>query len=110
MNNSKLLESNVKEKFFKCICGSHGLEIIHYTEFFEDSKANFEEFYFNCWELGRNNDNIMGFKERLRWCWQILKTGNPFADSISLSKIQIKDIINFLYNEVKDPNSPEKVQ
>lgn len=98
------IEQNENTKFFRCVCGSHGLEIVHYKEKWGNPQQFHEDFYFNCWELGRNNDNIMGYKERLRWCWNIIKTGNPFADSISLSKEQVKDIINFLYYKVEDPN------
>ena len=62
--------------FVKCECGTHAFEIQRYDEGDED-----KGFYLSFWHYGRIN-SPMKWKERLRWCWRILRTGDPWADGI----------------------------
>jgi hypothetical protein len=66
--------------FTKCECSSHILEVRRYDYCDEGDKG----FYFTHWNYGRVN-HPMGWKERIRWCWRILHTGDPWADSIVVS-------------------------
>ena len=85
--------------FIMCDCSSHMFQIERY---YEDKRDN--GFNLAIWHYGHNG-NIRRWKERLRWCWRILKTGNPWADSIIITNEKAKEISNFILNEV---NSHEK--
>lgn len=61
--------------FIKCDCSEHLLEVQRY-QYDNDDKG----FYFSIWK--RNRLQPMNFLERIRWCWRILRTGDPWADSI----------------------------
>ena len=83
----------MKSRFYKCSCSSHLLEID--TSFRSDG----EDTYFSIWELGRSSDR-MSLLERIRWCFHVIKTGKPWADSVCLNDKQLKEIIKQLKNEI----------
>ena len=87
-----------KELFLKCSCGTHGLQVNHEDDFCEEVE-------FSYWQ--RYLDGRLGFKERLRWAWRILRTGNPWADHITLDQEDKEKLINFLM--VCKPNKQESV-
>jgi hypothetical protein len=64
--------------FIKCECSEHLLEAQKY-EYDDNDKG----FYFSIWK--RNRSQPMTFLERIRWCWRILRHGDPWADSIVVS-------------------------
>jgi hypothetical protein len=99
---NKIIKSKIEEKFFKCSCYSHALEIVYMVEKYENDKNSYEDFYFNLWEMGRGDNNIMSWRWRFRWMWHILKTGKPYTDGIILTKEQIIDIVKFLNEQLKD--------
>jgi len=99
---NKIIKSKIEEKFFKCSCYSHALEIVYMVEKYENDKNSYEDFYFNLWEMGRGDNNIMSWRRRFRWMWHILKTGKPYTDGIILTKEQIIDIVKFLNEQLKD--------
>lgn len=77
--------------FEKCACSAHTLEIQKYcyeTEYDEG-------FYISIWHLGRGSNN-MCWRERLRWVWRIICTGNPWADSVILSNKQAKKLADYI--------------
>ena len=80
-------------KFYKCTCHTHALEVD--TSFRKDEG----EVWFSIWERGRATDKL-SWKERIRWCLHIIKTGNPWGDSVSLNEEQIKELVEQL-NENK---------
>ena len=86
-----------KSHFTKCECSSHLLEVERY--FYEDvgeTETTVDDgFNFVCWNYGHDG-NIKGWKERFRWCWRILKTGNPWADSIIASNKNAREIAEFI--------------
>lgn len=82
----------MKSRFYKCSCSSHLLEID--TSF----RSGGEDTYFSIWELGRSSGN-MRWSERIRWCFRILKTGNPWSDSVCLNKEQVNEIIEQLKHD-----------
>lgn len=79
-------------KFYKCSCGAHALEID--TSFRKEEG----ETYFSIWELGRCSD-VLSWRERLRWCWRIIKTGKPWADSVVLKDEQVRELVEQLKND-----------
>jgi hypothetical protein len=76
-------------KFYKCSCHSHALEID--TSFREEEG----EVYFSIWQYSRINPSL-SIRERIRWCWRILTTGNPWGDSVCLKQEQCDEIIEQL--------------
>jgi hypothetical protein len=99
---NKIIKSKIEEKFFRCSCHTHALEIVYMVEKYENDKDSYEDFYFNFWEMGRGDNNIMSWRQRFRWIWHILKTGKPYTDGIILTKEQIIDIVKFLNEQLKD--------
>ena len=93
MKTSNIVEP--ESHFTKCDCHSHVLEIERY-EYDKFDKG----FNITCWHYGHDG-NIRGFKERLRWCWHILKTGKPWADSIIVTDEKAKEIANFITSKLK---------
>lgn len=77
----------MKNTFFaKCCCGCSGVEIEDQTED--------KEFFFSMWTYGI--DGVMDWKQRLRWCWNIIKTGTPWVDHTILSDVKAKEMAEFI--------------
>jgi hypothetical protein len=68
----------------KCECGAESLEIKKEDDMFEVS----------LWRLGRVP--LMSIKERIRWCWHILRNGYPWTDSIILTNKNAKMISDYI--------------
>jgi len=77
---------NKDQKFIMCDCHSHALVV----ERFDD-----EEVYIALFERGLNGRKL-SFRERIKWCWQILRHGNPWNDLIVLNKEKQKELAEFL--------------
>ena len=90
--NKKEFTSSI---FTKCECSSHMLQTERYY-FDKDDKG----FDFSIWVYGHNG-NIKRWKERFRWCWRILRTGNPWADSIIATDERALELANFILSELK---------
>ena len=86
-------KTEANSMFQKCLCTTHLLEVEHYN----DSDIGLEEVGFNItvWRLG-NEDKLYSIKERIRWCWHVLTTGKPWADSVILSEEQACNIASFI--------------
>ena len=82
-----------KSDYIKCDCGSELICIEGWP-----SETGEKAIYISLWEQGNHNNNALTIFDRLRWCWQILKTGRPFTDEIIL----YKDGIEQLYQVVKE--------
>ena len=81
----------MKNLFIKCECCGEALEISYDEEL--------DSIELSIWTYGHNN--VMGWRERLRWCWRILRTGNPWGDHVILTHQKMQEIINF-YNSLKN--------
>jgi len=46
-------------------------------------------------------DRPFSIKERLRWCYHILKTGNPWADHTILTTENAQRVANFITEKQK---------
>jgi len=75
----------MKTKYIKCSCGS---ELISLEKWDDD-----QYIYLSFWERGFKDNNKLTFSERLRWCWKILKSGQPFTDSIVLDSDGMDDMV-----------------
>ena len=65
--------------------------------YFDEHDKGFD---FSIWVYGHNG-NIKRWKERFRWCWRILRTGNPWADSIIATDERALELANFILSELK---------
>jgi hypothetical protein len=80
---------NNKNIVIKCDCLGHSIELEH----MEDTN----EIELSVWHYG-NDGRELNWKERLRWCWRILRTGMPWADMIILSSDKMEKIIKWHSN------------
>lgn len=81
--------------FLKCSCQSHAINLAGPELEIEKGEPLDNEWYLSVWYYGRQT-KVMSWKERIRWIWRILRTGNPWADEIILNypeMIQLKDYI-----------------
>tara|TARA_R110000868_G_scaffold329126_1_gene589946 strand:+ start:26 stop:307 length:282 start_codon:yes stop_codon:yes gene_type:complete len=73
--------------FLICDCFEHGLLV----EKFKDE----DEVSISLFERGLRG-RILGWRERLRWCWQILRHGRPWSDFVILNTDNQKSLKEFL--------------
>ena len=59
-----------------------------------DKEETDGQFYLAMWELGYLRP--MSFKERLRWAWRIIKSGNPWTDHLILDSKQMDELQSFI--------------
>jgi len=79
------------ELFVVCDCHSHAIV----ANRIDDNDYGDHEYCLAFFERGYNG-RIMTFKERLRWCWHILRHGNPWTDSVILDRAKAKRLAEFL--------------
>jgi hypothetical protein len=78
--------------FLICDCYGHGLLVEKYND---EKKVSLSLF-----ERGLDG-RILSWRDRLRWCWQILRHGMPWSDYIILNEENQKQLKDFLNNECK---------
>lgn len=88
----------INSLYTKCDCSSHMLEVERYYVDEHDRGFNI-----SVWHYGHNG-NIRKWKERFRWCWRILRMGNPWADSIIATDERALELANFIKNEIDKPH------
>jgi hypothetical protein len=89
-------------KFVKCTCGCNMLEVERYEESYihEGNKVIDRGWYFVIWGRFREGKKIWGLKERFRWCWNILKTGQPWADDIIATDKDARELAEFILKNI----------
>lgn len=80
-----------KSHFIKCTCTCQQLECEVYDYKDGDSGVNF-----SIWSRGRDGKKLHSWKERIRWCWQILRTGMPWADDIIATNKDARELAVFI--------------
>ena len=80
------MKEEKESEFLICDCYSHGLLV----EKFDD-----EDVCLSLFERGLSG-RTLGWSERLRWCWQILRHGKPWSDFIILNTENQKKLKEFL--------------
>lgn len=78
---------NDKSIFVKCQCYSEGMSI--------DYDAQDDQYYFAYWKQGMTNQ-ALGWKEKIRHCWNIIKTGKPFNDEVIINQEDANKLSDFL--------------
>jgi hypothetical protein len=91
--------------FIKCSCSGHMLECEVYDYMDGDAGVNF-----SIWERGREGKKLHTWKERLRWCWHILKTGCLWADDIIATNKEARGLAEFILQNVPKEQPHEENQ
>jgi len=94
-----------KSHMVKCNCGCQTLEVERY-----DYKDGDEGFNIVIWNRGHDGNKIRGWKEKFRWCWDILTTGKPWADSIIATNNDAKELANFILQTLPKEDSHEETK
>ncbi len=76
-----------KELTVKCDCQSHAIQF----EYEEESQS----IEITIWQRNQPQSPF-SFKERIRWCWNVLLTGKPWGDRVILSQDKADQITKFL--------------
>lgn len=84
---------NIEEHTIICDCYSH----ILYLNKYEDE----EELYISFFEQGFDGKKL-SFREKIKWCWNIIKNGHPYTDMIVLDKTKQSKLIEFLNKCTKE--------
>lgn len=95
MNSTVISKST--SHFVKCSCSSEMLEIRIYDYGDGDSGVEFAS-----WSRGRDGNKICGIREKLRWCWNILKTGSPWADDIIATNKDARGLAEFILKNLPE--------
>ena len=66
-----------KDIFIPCDCTGEALHITSDEEGY---------LYVSIWQRGYAQNNILTWRQRLRYCWQILTKGCPYGDQVVLNK------------------------
>lgn len=71
-------------KTFNCECGSEVLQLV-YDEEFKQLDVSIYSLH-----------NKLSFIQKLKHCWKVLTTGEPYSDQLILNQQSIADIVDFL--------------
>lgn len=98
-----------KDLFLKCNCSTHAIQLqdLDWNIGKDDNAPH--DFAIAFWKMGRDGEVPMSFKERLRWCWNILKTGNPWADEVLLRVDDVKKLRQFADDYIAAYDKKESV-
>jgi hypothetical protein len=94
-----LNEFEFKSHFIKCSCTCQVLEVEMYDYGDGDQGVNFV-----IWNRGRNGKRIGGWKEKFRWCWNIIKNGSPWADDIIATNTDARGLAKFILQNLPNEN------
>lgn len=83
------------KKFYECDCGAEALVMGDSYNDFNSGQCIDIAFFTN------RITNILEFSERLRWCWNILKTGKPYTDMVILEKKVALKLARDIQNQFK---------
>lgn len=97
-------EFEFKSHFVTCGCSSHMLQVERY-----DYRDGDDGFNFAIWERGRDGKKLR-FRERLRWCWNILTTGTLWADDIIATNKDAQGVAEFILQNLPKEESNEETK
>ena len=66
------------QEMYRCNCGAEGLTVDVDKE---DKEVNIAFWY----QDGKFENRKLGLREKIRWTWNLFKTGNPYTDMVILS-------------------------
>lgn len=86
--------------YIDCDCGTHILKVE-----LESEDAIFQAIYLAMFHYGHSTSK---WRRRLRMCWRILTTGEPYSDQIVMNPNEAGKLLEFLQAHLK-PNNQNKV-
>jgi hypothetical protein len=84
----------------KCECHGEALEVTHWK-----NKGSPDEVWFAIWQQGFTVP--LCWRERFRWCWNILRKGKPWKDNIILTPEKAKEVADFINQHLQNVNQPK---
>ncbi len=78
-------------KFYQCDCGTEGIMISY--EYIDKKDSCFIDIAFFQHGFTRNK---LSLKDKLRYCWNVIRTGLPFCDQVMLNKKIARELGNSL--------------
>jgi len=84
------ITKSIWRRWIECDCHSEGIMISH------DDNDPFPNIYLAIFSHGKYKNNKLSLKEKLRYCWQVIRTGNPFEDEIMLRQETAKELAEAL--------------
>ena len=55
----------------------------------------------------KHNYRVCGIKEKIRWIWNFIRTGNPYGDDVILSLKDAERLRNYLFVQIDYANHKE---
>ena len=80
-------EANSRTIFIKCECAGEGMSVEH------DPKDDL--YYFSYWSYGIGSEKL-SWRQKIRYCWQVLIKGKPFNDELIFKQNQVNELVDFL--------------
>lgn len=74
------------DKFFICSCYSEGIRLSYWPED--------RDLYLSLWQT--RSYNSVGWKQRLKHIWRIIRTGEPWCDEVMLTIDEAKAMGQYL--------------
>jgi len=100
-------------KVFPCDCGGEGLVIVAEDDPWYEDIAGGPHVNIAFWGMAPYSNNRLGWKDRLRWAWKILRTGTPFNDMVCLNGATTKRFANhllYLIDKYNNHSSKDELQ
>lgn len=98
--------------WFNCDCGTEGIILEDDIDEFEDKnkiKSYYHTISLAFWEHGKNKNTTLGFKERLRYCWNIIKKGIPYSDAVLLTSSEAEKLARNILARIEFVKEQEKI-
>jgi hypothetical protein len=104
----KMIKNRIRE-FVQCACGAEGLLIEEWIDMVhaQGELVPLHEYWFSMLaKPGYWGGRLPTLRSRLRYAWNVMKTGKPYADEL-IFKIdelkKIKEVIDRLIENAEDP-------
>lgn len=73
--------------YIKCKDNGEGISV--------ENDQTEQKYYFAFWR-SNSNTTYMNIRERLKYCWYVLRTGKVYSNSITLSRQDVYELYDFL--------------
>lgn len=85
-------------EFYRCSCCTHSLSV--------EVDKELKEVFISVWELGLHR---LSWKQRLRYCWRILRKGSPYGDHVCLDVVDARRMCTRMFSKIREIEKDEKV-
>lgn len=85
------------ERFFECSCGGEFIAVVK-----DDYGIGAKLIDMGFFSFG-SCDFSLSFREKLRWCWRILRKGKPYSDMVTMLPDEARKMGEYLI-EITEEN------